>query len=77
MDEVVSVAEAYSHGDSDAILGLIGRRKAIPLATGTARLSEGQLANPTFLPAVCAGVEIPHDLSATNNQLLMIQESAK
>jgi hypothetical protein len=35
MDDVVSVAEAYSHGDSDAIIGLIGRRKAILLATGT------------------------------------------
>jgi hypothetical protein len=36
LDDVVSVAEAYSHGDSDAILGLIGRRKAIPRAAGTA-----------------------------------------
>jgi hypothetical protein len=35
MDDVVSVAEAYSHRDSDALLGLIGHRKAIPLAAGT------------------------------------------
>jgi hypothetical protein len=35
-DDVASLAQAYSHGDSDALLGLIGRRKAIPLAAGTA-----------------------------------------
>lgn len=35
IDDAVSVAEAYSHRDSDALLGLIGRRKAIPLAAGT------------------------------------------
>jgi hypothetical protein len=35
IDDAASLAQAYSHGDSDALLGLIGRRKAIPLATGT------------------------------------------
>jgi hypothetical protein len=36
IDDALLLAEAYMHRDSDAVLGLVGRRKAIPLATGTA-----------------------------------------
>jgi hypothetical protein len=35
IDDAVSVADAYAHGDSDGLLSLIGRRKAMLLATGT------------------------------------------
>ncbi len=34
-DDVDLVAQAYSHRDSDAVVGLVGRQKAIALAAGT------------------------------------------
>jgi heptaprenylglyceryl phosphate synthase len=36
IDDVALLAQAYTHRDSDAVLGLVGRQKAIPLAKGTA-----------------------------------------
>jgi hypothetical protein len=36
IDDVAILAQAYTRRDSDALLGLVGRQKAIPLAAGTA-----------------------------------------
>jgi hypothetical protein len=36
IDDAGLLVQAYTHKDADAVLGLVERRKAIPLAAGTA-----------------------------------------